>query len=194
MNIRKRLAVTILALVSVFSLNAQTVGIKTNIIPDALLSPNLGLEIGLAPKWSLDLTGQINFWWVNHHTWKHWMAQPEIRYWLCDRFAGHFFGLHAIGGEYNFGKIHNNIHFLGSDFSQLTDYRYQGWAAGAGIAYGYSWILGKHWNLEAELGIGWMYTRYDKYSCENCGRKLESDRHHNYFGPTKVAINFEYIF
>ena len=175
------------------SLSSQ-VGIKTNIIPDALLSPNLGVEIGLAPHWSLDLTGEINFWSVNHHTWKHWLAQPEARYWFCDRFAGHFLGFHALGGQYNFGNLHNNITFLGSRFKNLTDYRYQGWAAGAGIAYGYAWVLGKHWNLEAEIGIGWLYTRYDKFSCMDCGRKLESNRPHNYVGPTKLALNFEYIF
>lgn len=173
---------------------AQIVGIKTNLISDGFLSPNLGLEIGLARKWSLDLTGQTCLWDVNSHKWKHWMAQPEIRLWLCDRFAGHFFGLHAIGGQYNFGNIHNKFHFLGSDFSQLTKYRYQGWAVGAGLAYGYAWVLGKHWNLEAEIGIGWIHTKYDKFICKNCGKKLESGRHHNYYGPTKLAIALEYIF
>lgn len=194
MNLLKKLVISTLLLFACHTNEAQTVGIKTNILPDVALSPNLGIEIGLARKWSLDLTGEVNFWDINHHKWKHWLAQPEIRYWLCDRFAGHFFGLHAIGGKYNFGNIHNNIKFLGSDFSQLSRYRYQGWAAGAGIAYGYAWILGKHWNLEAEIGLGWMYTRYDKYSCASCGKKLESGRHHNYVGPTKLAVNLEYIF
>ena len=176
------------------TLRSQTVGIKSNLVSDALLSPNLGVEVGLAPKWTINLVGQVNFWTVNEHKWKHWLFQPEARYWFCDRFAGHFLGVHAIGGEYNFGNIRNGINFLGSNFSNLTDYRYQGWAAGAGVAYGYAWVLGKHWNLEAEVGIGWIYTRFDKYSCANCGRKLESDRPHNYFGPTKLSLNFEYIF
>lgn len=122
------------------------------------------------------------------------MFQPEARYWFCDHFAGHFLGIHGIGGQFNVGNLHNNINFLGTDFSHLTNYRFQGWGAGAGIAYGYAWILGKHWNFEAELGIGWIYTKFDKYSCMNCGRKLASGLHHNYFGPTKVALNFEYIF
>lgn len=176
------------------ALNAQTVGIKTNVLPDAALSPNLGVEIGLARQWSLDLTGELNLWPINKHYWKHWLAQPEIRYWLCDRFAGHFFGLHALGGQYNLGNLHNGITFLGTKFSNLSDYRYQGWAAGAGIAYGYAWILGKHWNLEAEIGIGWLYSKYDKYSCATCGKKLASGLHHNYVGPTKLALNFVYIF
>ena len=176
------------------SAEAQNVAVKTNLLADGLLSPNLGIEIGLAPKWSFDLTGQINFWAVNEHKWKHWAVQPEARYWFCEKFAGHFLGVHVIGGEYNFGNIRSGVHFLGSDFSQLRDKRYQGWAAGAGIAYGYSWILGEHWNLEAELGVGWMYTRYDVFPCTKCGQKLESDRSHNYFGPTKAAISLVYLF
>ena len=192
---KKRLTLMFLAVVSLFgTASSQVIGIKTNIIPDALLSPNLGVEIGLSRKWTLDLTGEINFWTINHHRWRHWLAQPEARYWFCDRFAGHFLGFHAIGGEYNFGMIKNGINFLGSDFSKLSKYRYQGWAVGAGVAYGYAWVLSKHWNLEAEIGIGWMYTRYDKFSCESCSKKLESNRPHNYVGPTKVAINFEYLF
>lgn len=177
------------------SASAQGVAIKTNILPDIAASPNLGIEVGLKPHWSLDLTGELCLWNVNDHRWRHWLAQPEARYWLCDRFAGHFFGLHAIGGQYNFGNIHNNIKFLGSDFSGLTNYRYQGWVAGAGIAYGYDFVLNKHWNIEAEIGIGWMYTRFDQYKCENCGAKVNDHKlHHNYFGPTKLAINLEYIF
>ena len=54
-------------------------------------------------------------------------------------------------------------------------------------------MLGKHWNLEAEIGVGYAYTRYDKYMCPRCGSKVGSG-HHNYFGPTKAAINLVYLF
>lgn len=120
--------------------------------------------------------------------------QPEARYWFCEATSGHFLGLHALGGEYNFGHIDMPFKFLGSNFKKLKDNRYQGWFAGAGVAYGYSWLLGKHWNLEAEIGLGWVYTRYDVYECEGCGRKTASGRHHNYVGPTKAAINLVYVF
>ena len=173
---------------------AQEVALKTNIIPDALASPNLGVEVGLAPKWTLDITGEVNMWEINKHKWKHWLAQPEARYWFCERFAGHFLGIHLLGGQYNFGNIHNNINFLGSDFSQLTEHRFQGWAAGGGIAYGFACVLDRHWNLEFELGIGYLYTRFDRYSCVECGKLEEPDLHHNYYGPTKIAINLEYVF
>ena len=193
MGITKSLSLFFLFLYISLGVRAQ-VGIKSNLLTDAAASPNLGIEIGVAPHWSVELVGEINNWSVNRHLWKHWLVQPEARYWFCDRFAGHFLGIHALGGQYNFGNIHNGITFLGSKFKNLTDYRYQGWAAGAGIAYGYAWVLGKHWNLEAEIGIGWLYTRYDKFSCENCGRRLETNKPHNYVGPTKLAVNFVYLF
>ena len=192
---KKRLVLLYIAVViAIASASAQKAALKTNLLTDGFLSPNLGLEIGLAPKWTLDVTGEINFWTVNQHKWKHWLVQPEARYWFCERFAGHFLGVHAIVGQYNFGNIKNNINFLGSDFSQLTDNRIQGWGAGAGVAYGYSWILNSHWNFEAEIGIGWIYTRFDKFPCAECGTAIEKDHPHTYFGPTKAALNLVYTF
>lgn len=176
-------------------LHAQHAGIKTNLLYDALLSPTLGVEVGLAPKWSLDVSATVNFWTVNDKRWKQWMVQPEARYWFCRRFSGSFLGLHAIGGQYNFGNLNfGGYNFLGTNLKQLEDHRLQGWMAGAGVAYGYSWILAKHWNIEAELGVGWIYTRYDKFNCTGCGKKVEEDHPHNYVGPTKAAVNLIYYF
>lgn len=192
-----RLRLIILLLVAAAGIRmagAQDAALKTNLVSDVALSPNLGVEVGLAPKWSLDLTGQFNLWSVKGRKWRHWLAQPEARYWFCRRFQGHFVGVHAIGGEYNFGNLPHGFMFLGSDFRNLRDRRYEGWGAGAGIAYGYAWAVHRHWNVEAELGLGWIYTRYDAYPCAECGSRLESGAHHNYYGPTKAAVNIVYLF
>lgn len=194
MGIKKKIFLLFLALGAVVGVKGQDVAIKTNLLSDALLSANASIEIGLAPRWTLNVTGQYNGWTVNEHRWKHWLVQPEARYWFCDRFAGHFLGFHALGGQYNFGNIKNGISFLGSDFSTLTDFRYQGWGVGGGIAYGYAWILGRHWNLEAAIGIGYIYTRYDKFECQDCGRRVAENQTHHYVGPTKAAINLVYVF
>lgn len=168
---------------------------KANLLSDVALSPNLGIEVGLAPKWTLDMSGQINAWTLpQDRRWKHWAVQPEVRHWLCDRFGAHFFGLHLHGGQYNIGGFDGRINFLGTDARKLKDSRYQGWFAGAGVAYGYAWILGRHWNLEAEIGVGYSYTRYDRFRCAGCGKKVETDRPHHYVGPTKAAVNLVYLF
>ena len=173
---------------------AQDVAIKTNLLYDATATVNLGVEVGVAPKWTLDLSGNLNAWNVNEDKrWKHWLVQPEARYWFCDRFSRHFLGFHALGGQYNIGGLQNNIKFLGTDFSKLSNNRFQGWGVGAGVAYGYAMILGKHWNLEFEVGVGYIYSAYDIFECTGCGRRVGQDNNHS-VGLTKAAINLVYLF
>lgn len=171
------------------------VAIKSNILYDLTATISAGIEVGLAPRWSIDVSGNFNAWTMkNDRRWKHYLVQPEVRYWLCDRFMGHFLALHLHGGQYNFGGIKNSINFLGTNLSNLTTHRYQGWLAGAGVGYGYAFVLGRHWNLELEAGIGYAYTVFDEFESAGCGRKVNTDLNHHYFGPTKLAVNFVYLF
>lgn len=174
---------------------AQKVALKTNLVTDATATVNLGAEFALAPKWTLDLSANYNGWNIKgDKKWKHWMLQPEARYWFCNKYMGHFVGIHAMGGQFNLGGLDADFEFLGTDFGRLRHHRAEGWGIGAGIAYGYAWALGKHWNMEAELGIGYLYGKYDKFECEKCGKKMASDLHHNYYGPTKAALSLVYVF
>ena len=56
---KKRIAVALLSLLAVmqFSASAQEVAVKTNLIYDATLTINAGVEARLAPKWTFDLSG-----------------------------------------------------------------------------------------------------------------------------------------
>lgn len=177
------------------SLSAQNVGIKTNLLYDALLNANIGAEVGVAPKWSVDLSADVNFWNLSHdRKWKHWFVQPEARYWFCEAFNGHFVGAHLLGGQYNMGNFDFPFSLPGLNRHELRDNRRQGWAVGAGVAYGYSWLLGRHWNIEAEIGVGYLFTKYDVYECAGCGRKTQEGVKKNYLGPTKAAVNLIYVF
>lgn len=188
------LAFAVMLTSAVFA-SGQNYGVKTNVLYDLTSTVNLGLEYRLADRWTFDMSGNYNAWTLRDNMkWKHWMVQPEFRFWNCDAFSGHFVALHGIGGQYNVGGIRNNLKFLGSDLSQLTEHRYQGYALGAGVAYGYAWILGRHLNLEAEIGVGYIYTSYDKFNCVGCGKKVLSGQPAHFIGPTKAAISFVYIF
>lgn len=187
-------AVALAALLTPLQSSAQKWAVKSNLIGDGLLSPNVAGEVGLAPKWSFETSLEANYWAVNDHSWKHLVIQPEARYWFCQRFAGHFVAAHALGGVFNVGNLDMDMNFLGTDFSKLKDRRYEGWGVGAGIAYGYAWPVARHWNIEAEFGFGWVYTRFDSYPCAKCGTKISSNKVHNYVGPTKVALNIVYLF
>ena len=181
-------------LISAISASAQDWAVKTNLLYDATLTVNAGVEHRFAPRWSVDVSGNFNAWTVNEHKWKHWMVQPEARYWFCEAIQGHFVGTHLLGGQYNVGNIDLPFKMLGTNFRNLRDHRYQGWYGGLGVAYGYSWIINRHWNFEAEIGFGWVYTRYDIYPCTHCGTKIAEKHPHNYVGPTKAALNLVYVF
>ncbi len=89
--LRKFIILTAVVLLMPVAAMSQRWALKTNIIGDAALSPNVAVEVGLAPKWTFDLSGQFNAWTIGDgHKWKHWVVQPEARYWLCERFSGHF--------------------------------------------------------------------------------------------------------
>lgn len=177
--------------------NAQDIAAKTNLLYWATTTPNLSVEFGLGKRTTLDIMGAYNPWTLDKDTnkkFKHLMVIPEVRYWLCERFNGHFLGAHLVGGIYNIGNLDADFKLFGTDFGSLKNYRYEGWMIGAGIGYGYQWLLSRHWSLEAEIGIGYIYTRADKYECAHCGDKVEDDEPHHYLGPTKAAISLIYAF
>ena len=158
--------------------------LKTNALYWATTSANIGFEWGLSKNMSLDVSGNYNPWeFSNNRQIKHWLIQPELRYWLCERFNGHFFGVHGHYAEYNM----SNIKML-----NIKGYRYEGELYGGGITYGYQWLLNKRWSMEALIGLGYAHLKYDKYKCGDCGKHLGNNKK-NYWGPTKIALNMIYI-
>lgn len=191
---RKQYIIIILLLFSGISkCTAQKVAIKTNLFYGLYTrTPNLGVEWGLSPRGTLELGGGYNWFTPNqttsHQKLVHWLSVAEYRYWICERFNGHFWGIHVLGTQYNIAG-HKLPLLFGSDSKQ---FRYEGWGAGGGISYGYHFFLGNHWSLEASIGIGYVRLHYDKFKCETCGEKINTENR-NYFGPTKAAISLVYL-
>jgi len=92
--------------------------------------------------------------------------------------------LHAHYAEYNAGGINFN-----ADFHRN---RYQGHLYGAGLSYGYQWLIGKRWNLEATVGLGYARLWDRKYPIAECGEVIRT-RSRNYFGPTKIGLALIFI-
>lgn len=171
------------------TLRAQHLGIKNNVIADALLSPNLALEFGLGKQTTLELYASYNPFETNkERKFKHWLAQPELRYWPCERFNGYFLGLHAVVGEFNAAAWK----LPGGLLSFLDDKRYEGLLYGAGVSLGHQWILGKRWNIEAAVGAGYTKIDYDRFNCEECSPRINSDSYH-YFGLTRTVVSIVYF-
>ncbi len=156
--------------------------LRTNILGWGAITPNLGFEVGLGRRTSLDVEGYYNPWVLDKAQNKKLqfiLLQPELRFWTCERFNRHFIGIHFNGANYNASGIFNGR-------------RYEGYLAGAGISYGYQWIIGKRWNIEATVGVGWARLWHDVFDTPTSGDIIHREAK-NYFGPTKAGISFIYI-
>lgn len=192
MNVWYKKIVLMLAsfcILGTFRVSAQDVVLKTNLPYWATTTPNLALEAKIAPKWTIDLSlGYNPFTFSDNKKIRHIAVQPEARYWLCAPFAGHFVGANVLYSHYNAGGVNLPFGLL----PELEQHRFQGNLGAVGLVYGYSWMLpNKRWNIEAAVGLGVGYTRYDKYDCAVCGTKV-GDEKKWMFMPTKFAISVVY--
>ena len=178
--------------------------VKTNLLHDATLSIDLGVEYGFAPKWSAEISGSYNNWKTGRMWLNHWLVAPEVRYWFCRRFAGTFLSLHGVGGQATLGGFYDFSKYY-QKFPNLENFMLKdALVLGAGVGIGHAFILGRHWNLELELGIGYMYAKGDEYELEKGSNGqyylpdwtipvLEGSEF-DYIGPTKLAVSIVYIF
>ena len=106
---------------------AQQVALKTNLLYDATATPNIGMEVGLGKKSTVQVFYGLHPWSFGHGEdqkyLKHWIVNPEYRYWFCHRFNGSFVGIHAFGGEFNAAKIKVPLGW----WDELEDHHFKGW-------------------------------------------------------------------
>jgi hypothetical protein len=69
---------------------------------------------------------------------------------------------------------------------------FEGWFLGAGVSYGYHWILTPRFSMEFTLGLGFAYLDYEKTRCSDC-RQVIAKESDTYFGPTRAGINLVWM-
>lgn len=171
----------ILSLVACCPLTAsgQDIALKTNGLYWLTTTPNIAAEVGLSDKTTLELAAAYNPWtFKDNKKLRFLLLQPEVKYWLCQKYEGHFIGVHAHGAQF---------------YSTLAHKRRDGYLAGAGFSYGYDWILSPRLNLEAEIGVGYAHMWYKESDCIPCIKSYER-KQKNYVGPTKAALSLVYFF
>lgn len=169
-----------------------SIALKTNLLyAIGTLTPNLGIEFGIGSKTTLQFSGSYNPWnrigtLENNNKLVHWVVRPEFRYWFCDRFNGHFAGANTFYNQFNIsGK---NIPFV--NFKK--DFRYEGYAWGAGINYGYHLLLAGRWGLEFSAGAGVARMKYDVFDCLLCSG-VQEKKARTWFGPTHASISLVFM-
>lgn len=170
-------------------LYSQEIGMKTNIAYWATTTPNLGMEFAFNDKNSLEINGGLNlFEFSNNKKIKHWLIQPELRWWFNKPFNGHFLGAHTHGAQFNVGGWDIPI----GRFDIFRDKRYEGYLYGGGLSYGYQWVLTNRLNFEFNIGAGYARIHYNEYTCKDCGTKM-NEGNYNYWGITKLGLSIFYL-
>ena len=180
-------SILLLANVSVQEVNAQKFTLSNNLLYDATLTPNLRLGARLSEQWSLGLTAGYHPWPTDESVskkFKHLLLAPDVRYWIDSVNVHHFFGFNLIYSHYNIAEVK----FPFGLWKSLRDERHQGDLGAIGAYYGYSWPLGRYWNLEAHIGAAIGYTKYDRYECGHCGRKLGDEKKVIFLPQAGVSI------
>ena len=176
-------------ILSLARVSAQQVTISNNLLYDATLTPNLRIGVRLAPHWSMGLTGGYRPWPTDDtatRKYRHLLISPSLRYWTDSVNVHHFFGVNLIYSHYNVG----GITFPFGMYKSVRTERREGDLGALGVFYGYSWPLGRHWNIEALIGAALGYTRYHRYECGHCGRKISLDK--KLFVMPQAALNIVY--
>ena len=194
--------------------SAQTLALRTNLLYDATLSPNLGVEVRRDSTWSAGINVGFNAWDIDkekNKKWRHLLVSPNVRHYfghkrdsLCvygyakDGAYGilrdsvvtrrmQYFEGNLIYSHYNVGNA--KIPF--GLYSAIKDRRLQGDLLALGAKYGYAWILARDWRIEAEAGVAVGYAWFKEYDCDHCGTYYgKGDR---IFLLPQLGINVVYI-
>jgi DNA-directed RNA polymerase subunit RPC12/RpoP len=160
--------------------------VKANLLYGvAAAAPNLSFELATGPRTSVELTAGLNGWnrkgtSESNKKLAHAVIKPEFRYWTCERFNGHYFGVHAFMWRFNVGE--HDIPLL---FEK--EYRYDGRAWGGGVSWGYHWAVSDAFGVEFNLGLGAAVMNYDRYNCVRCSSQFDKMTK-TYFGPTAAGV------
>ena len=169
--------------------------VKTNLLYDAALVPNIGVEFHLKNNWSLS-AGWMYGWWKKdriHWYWRAYGGDIAVRKWLgrVDQekpLTGHHLGIYGqvltydfeaggrgyMGGEPG-GTLFNRANFAG------------------GVEYGYSLPIRRRLNLDFTIGIGYMGGKYYEYKPIDDCYVWQATKQRHYFGPTKLEVSLVWL-
>ena len=165
---------------------ASYLALKSNLLYDALLIPNLSLEASISGGWTLGAGGMFAWWSkdAKHRYWRIYGGDLEIRKYFgtlskSKPLQGHHLGIYGD--------------FLTYDFEfGAKGYQSKGTYA-AGIKYGYSHPIANRLNLDFALGIGYLHSNYKTYVPRDGCYVYQETKKRKWLGPTQAEISLVWL-
>lgn len=161
--------------------------VKTNMLYDAALVPNIGVEFYLGKGWSIG-GNWMYAWWKSdrrHNYWRVYGGDLNVRKYFGKRakekpLTGHHLGVYGGIVTYDF---------------ELGGKGYLGdrWSYHAGIEYGYSLPIAKRLNIDFGIGIGYLGGEYKEYKPIDGHYVWQATKNRHWFGPTKAEISLVWL-
>ncbi len=163
-----------------------TFALKTNLLFDALLVPNIGAEFYLGDGWTVGAMGMFA-WWSDRGRDRFervYGGEVEGRRYFGSRYAdrplsGHHVGVYAQMLTYD-------LEWGGTGY--LSDFSY-----GVGVSYGYLLPLTQCLNIDFSLGLGYFGGKYKKYKPSDGHYVWQETLKRNWWGPTKLEVSLVWI-
>lgn len=170
-------------------------GLNTNMLFDAALVPNLGVEFHLGKNWSI-AANYMHAWWSKdskHRYWRIYGGDVNLRWWFGKRahekpLTGHHLGAYVQAITYDFewgGKAYMAGEPGGSIFNRAH--------IGYGIEYGYSLPVARRLNLDFTLGVGYIGGRVYEFEPDGGKYLWTSTKDRSWIGPTKLEVSLVWL-
>lgn len=161
---------------------ASYFALKSNLLYDALLIPNLSLEASIGSGWTLGAGGMFAWWSkdAKHRYWRIYGGDLEIRKYFgtlskSKPLQGHHLGIYGDFLTYDF-------EFGAKGYQSKATYA-------AGIKYGYSHPIANRLNLDFALGIGYLHSNYKTYVPRDGCYVYQETKKRKWLGPTQAEIS-----
>lgn len=178
----KFIVVAVLLIATKTSVNAQRLALTSNLLEDALLTPNVGIEVVVADRQSLTFDTSFAPYKIceQFHN-KQMTFRAGYKYWLNQSLYAHYLGVDAVASSSDIG--------IGR-----KDFRNE--YVGIGLGYGYSFILTKKLNIVTGVGVGVAYgnsyTGYDRMNAS--GQAVEAVATPGFIPIlTRLSVTIQYI-
>lgn len=166
--------------------SASYFALKSNLLYDALLVPNLSLEASIGSGWTLAAGGMLAWWSkdAKHRYWRIYGGDLEIRKYFgtlskSKPLQGHHLGIYGDFLTYDF-------EFGAKGYQSKATYA-------AGIKYGYSHPIANRLNLDFALGIGYLHSNYKTYVPKDGCYVYQETKKRKWLGPTQAEISLVWL-
>ena len=170
-------------------------GVKSNLLGDILLLPNIGVEFYLGKNWTVGANWQYAWWKTDrhHYYWRTYGGEIYGRKWFGKAakekpMTGHHLGLYASLFTYDF-EVGGKGQIGGVPGGTLWDeMNYMG-----GLEYGYSLPIARRFNIDFTLGVGYIGGKYYEYTPIDGHYVWQATKRRHFFGPTKLEVSLVWL-